>query len=140
MLLLNRVGLQKLRNFFINQWDLAGGFVPWTDCNQNGADLLTKYTPLAYEKDKVKSGDTKRWDLSLFVKALVHSKPPFVPTSNKTLVAGLKCLKETRNELCHTGNGRIESTEFDDLYKDACSALKLLGASRSDFKKVEEGT
>ncbi|KXJ06324.1 Exosome component 10 [Exaiptasia diaphana] len=137
VLLLSRVGLVKLRQFFINEWDALGGFHPWTDCNQNGTDLLTKYTPLSYEKAKVKSGDTTTWDLSLFVKALLKSKPPFVPKSKTTLVAGLECLKETRNTLCHTGSGKIELTEFTKLYTDACNALLLIGASSVEFNQVK---
>ncbi|KXJ21302.1 uncharacterized protein LOC110254334 [Exaiptasia diaphana] len=137
LLLLSRVGLEKLRQLFINEWNSAGGFVPWTDCPQNGTDLLTKFTPLPYERAKVQSGDTTTWDLSLFVKALLYSAPPFVPRSKTALFAGLKCLIDTRNTLCHTGNGKIESAEFDILYADSCKALSLVGALPSDFKKVE---
>ncbi|XP_020916937.1 uncharacterized protein LOC110254303 [Exaiptasia diaphana] len=138
VLLLSRVGLEKLRQLFINEWNSAGGFVPWTDCPQNGTDLLTKFTPLPYEKAKVQSGDTTTWDLSLFVKALLYSAPPFVPKSKTALFAGLKCLKKTRNQLCHTGSGKIESAEFAILYADVCNALFLVGASANDFKQVEK--
>ncbi|KXJ06153.1 hypothetical protein AC249_AIPGENE28061 [Exaiptasia diaphana] len=126
-----------MRGFFIKEWNSAGGFVPWTDCPQNGTDLLAKFTPQPYERKKIKSGDSTTWDLSIFIKALLYSKPPFVPKSNKALFNGLKCLIDTRNTLCHTGSGRIESTEFTKLYADACNALMLVGALQSDFKKVE---
>ncbi|XP_020907772.1 nucleotide-binding oligomerization domain-containing protein 2-like [Exaiptasia diaphana] len=138
ILLLSRVGLPKLRDFFINEWNSAGGFVPWTDCLQNGTDLLTKFTPLNYEKPKVQSGDTTTWDLSLFVKALLNSRPPFVPTTKKGLVAGLKCLKKTRNKLCHSPNGKIENSEFHNLKSSVCNSLMLIGASSKDFKKVKK--
>ncbi|KXJ06611.1 hypothetical protein AC249_AIPGENE16557 [Exaiptasia diaphana] len=140
VLLLNRVGLVKLRHFFIYQWDSCSGCLPWTDSLQNGAALLIKYTPLYYERDKVKSGDTTTWDLSLFVKTLLYSTPPLVPSYETALVDGLKYLKDTRDLLCHTQNGKIESsTRFQDLFKDACNALKLLGASKNDFTRVENG-
>ncbi|XP_028516817.1 NACHT, LRR and PYD domains-containing protein 14 [Exaiptasia diaphana] len=138
ILLLSRVGLPKLRDFFINKWNSVGGFVPWTDCIQNGTDLLTKFTPLNYEKPKVQSGDTTTWDLSLFVKALLNSRPPFVPTTKKGLVAGLKCLKETRNKLCHSPNGKIENSEFCNLKSDVGNALAQVGAKSKDFKKVKK--
>ncbi|XP_028516834.1 NLR family CARD domain-containing protein 3 isoform X3 [Exaiptasia diaphana] len=138
ILLLSRVGLPKLRDLFIKKWDSAGGFVSWKDCRQNGTDLLTKFTPLNYEKPKVQSGDTTTWDLSLFVKALLNSRPPFVPSSKKGLVAGLKCLKETRNKLCHSPNGKIENSEFCNLKSDVCNALTQVGATSKDFKKLKK--
>lgn len=139
MLLLSRVGIQKLRDFFIKEWNAAGRFVQWTDCPQNGIDLLTMFKPLTYEVKKVQSGVTSSWDLSLFVKALLSSKPPFVPKAKKALSDGLKCLKDTRNILCHTANGKIGSTEFAKLYADACNALMLLGATPNDFQEVKKG-
>ena len=140
VLLLNRVGLVKLRKLFIDEWNSLGGFVPWTDIHQNGVDLLTKYIPKpAYERPKVQSGDTTKWDISLFVKVLLNSRPPFVHIVNKALVDGLLFLKETRNNLCHSGSGKVTPAEFTPLYKDVCSALLVLGASALELKKVEDG-
>lgn len=138
--MLSRVGLENLRKLFIIEWDTIGGFDPWTDCPQNGTDLLTKFTPLPYETAKVQSGDSKTWDLSLIVKVLLNSRPPFVYIPNKALVDGLIFLKETRNKLCHTTSGKIKTAEFSRLYNEACMALMLVGASPNDFRKVEEGT
>ncbi|KAK3735092.1 hypothetical protein QZH41_011262, partial [Actinostola sp. cb2023] len=92
-------------------------------------------TANAYEKDKVKCGDTSKWDLSLFVKALLVSTPPLV--SKKSLVSALKCLKETRNKLSHTPSGKIETSEYKKLWCAACNALVSVGATSKDFKKVK---
>lgn len=138
-MLLTRVGLPKLRTFFVQQWNSLGRFATWTDCSQNGIDLLTKFTPLRYEKDKVKSGDSRLWDISLFVRILLKSKPPFVPISETALVDGLTILRETRNSLCHTVDGKVESSEFQRLYTDVCNALMLLGALPKDIEVVREG-
>ncbi|XP_020905170.1 uncharacterized protein LOC110243416, partial [Exaiptasia diaphana] len=117
----------------------SGVFVPWTDSHQNGTDLLTKYTPHPpYERPKVQSGDTTKWDISLFVKVLLNSRPPFVDMSNRALVEGLKCLRETRNSLCHTESNRITPAEFTPLYKDLFDALLVIGASTMEFKNVED--
>ncbi|KXJ07108.1 Protein NLRC5 [Exaiptasia diaphana] len=139
VLLLNRVGLVKLRKLFIDEWNSLGGFVPWTDSHQNGVDLLTKYIPRpAYEIPKVQSGDTTKWDISLFVKVLLNSRPPFVDMTNRALVDGLRYLKETRNKLCHSGSGRITPAEFTPLYNDVSNVLLLVGASPQEIQKVED--
>jgi hypothetical protein len=131
------VGNPCLRIYFKNQWNAVGGYAPWTDCAQNGADLLRKFKPLPYEKDKVQSGDTSTWDLSLIVKALLQSRPPFVSAAN--LVAALKTLKDMRNNLCHSPVPKIETTDFSKLWSDACNALSLFGAKTEDFKKAKKG-
>ncbi|XP_028517758.1 uncharacterized protein LOC110248327 [Exaiptasia diaphana] len=135
-LLLYRVGLVKLRQFFINEWNSLGDFAPWTDCPQNGADLLRKFKPLSYEIPKVRSGDSRTWDISILIRVLLSSWPPLVSESD--LVNSLKCLREIRNQICHTGSGRIESSEFTIMYDDVCSALMAFGASSKDFREVVE--
>jgi len=136
VLLLLRVGVVNLRQYFKNQWNVSG-CVPWTDCKKNGTDLLSKFKPLKYERGKVKCGDTSKWDLSLIAKALLHSTPPLV--SDAWFITALECLINTRNKLCHAPSAKIVTSEFNKLWSDACNALLLFGASSGDFKKVEEG-
>ncbi|XP_031575183.1 uncharacterized protein LOC116308823 isoform X2 [Actinia tenebrosa] len=136
-LLLLRVGNPCLRRYFKNQWNAAGKYTPWTDCAQNGADLLRMFKPLWYEKKAVTSGDTSGWDMSLLINALLHSRPPFVVAAN--LVAALKTLKEMRNNLCHSPVSRVEATEFQTSWRDGCNSLRLFGATAGDFDKVEQG-
>jgi len=136
-ILLTRVGVDRVRQCFISSWDAVGTFRPWQDQPYNGSDLLTKFKPLNYEKNKVKSGDTTQWDLSLLVKALLKSKPPFV--IDKTLVKSLNCLKGTRDTVCHTTNGKITPADFKQLWSAVCNALVVLGATSKDFKKVKQG-
>ena len=136
-LLLLRVGNPCLRLYFKNQWDAAVRYLPWTDCAQNGADLLRMFKPLPYEKNKVQSGDTSTWDLSLFAKVLLHSRPPFVTAPN--LVTALKTLTNVRNDLSHSPHPRINTPDFKKAWTDACAALSLFGAVADDFVKVNEG-
>lgn len=138
MTLLTRVGLPKIRHYFIHRWDAVRTCGTWENLPSNGNDLLTKFhfKPLSYEKDKVKSGDTALWDLSLLVKALLYSKPPFV--TDKTLVKSLKCLKETRDTVCHS-NGKITTLDFNKQWSAACNSLVVLGATKEDFKMVKQG-
>ena len=140
-LLLYRVGLPKLRILFKNEWNNVGGFAKWTDCPRNGADLATKYKYLNYEKGKVLSGNTASWDLSLFVKALLNSTPPLIPSTNIAIVNSLKSLKKTRDKvICHTSSGKIETAVFQTMLTDTCSALTNIGATQSELDKVKQGT
>jgi hypothetical protein len=131
------VGNPCLRIYFKNQWNAIGGYVPWTDCAQNGADLLRRFNPLPYEKDKVKSGDTSTWDLSLIVKALLQSRPPFVSAAN--LVAALETLRGMRNNLSHASCPKITTADFEKSWNGASNALTLFGAKTEEFKKVKKG-
>ncbi|XP_031575181.1 NACHT, LRR and PYD domains-containing protein 3-like isoform X2 [Actinia tenebrosa] len=135
-LLLLRVGNPCLRCFFKRQWNAAVKYKPWSDCAQNGADLLQMFKPLPYEKNAVRSGDTLQWDMSLLVKTLLHSRPAFVVAAN--LVAALKTLKEMRDKLCHSPIPRVEATDFQTSWRDGCNALSLFGATAGDFDKVEQ--
>ena len=104
---------------------------------RNGADLLSIFKALQYEKAKVQSGDTATWDLSLLVKALLRSKPPFV--TDPLRVAALTCLRDMRNKLCHATTPKLGTADFEKMWLDACSGLRLFGAQSQDFDQVATG-
>ncbi|XP_031571636.1 uncharacterized protein LOC116305803 [Actinia tenebrosa] len=132
LLLLLRVGTPKLRAYFIRKWDSAG-HRPWMDCPQDGADLTRIWKPkiLPYENTKVTSGDTKTWDLLLFVNILLPNEP------GKAVKRALDKLKDLRNSLCHSYDAKLTKHDFQSKWNDACNALVFFGAKSGEFKSVK---
>lgn len=135
LLLLLNVGTPKLRDYFIRKWNSAAGHRPWSDCPHDGADLTLMWKPKIhlYENDKVTSGDTSTWDLSLFVKILSPNEP------RRGMRRALDKLKDLRNSLCHSSEAKLTNRDFQGKWNDACNALILFGAMSEDFRSVKRG-
>jgi hypothetical protein len=94
------------------------------------------FKPFPHERETVKSGNTSTWGLSLIIKVLLQSSPPFV--SRPSLIKALKYLGDLRKEFGHKRDTKIENSKFEKKWNDACTALTLFGARSRDFKEIKK--
>ena len=129
----------QLRNFFKDKWDTKYPSNPWDDTGNSGQLFLFGEKNI---KDKgilhnIQNGDRSKWDgTTLFAILLFSSKNLLKTDPNaRTCIDDLRLLRNT----CygHLDSGRIDDTDYQQVFQCAKHAFALMGWSISAINVSE---
>ena len=110
-----RVVTKALREFFINVWNRVYIHDPWDDTPAIGLKLYNMERTRRWATNylqKYKNGNTKEWDCSTFIDALLYSNA-LKGELNKTEGKAVDKLRILRNSQSHISSDMMDDSKFD---------------------------
>ena len=123
---------KALREFFINVWNRLYIHDPWDDTAAIGMTLYSKeqarLRPTNIYLQNYKNGNTKEWDCSTFIDALLYSNA-LKRKLSKTEGDPVEKLRILRNSQSHLSSDMMDDSQFDSNIVEIQSCFTDLNIS-----------
>ncbi|KAG0221215.1 hypothetical protein BGW41_007108, partial [Actinomortierella wolfii] len=126
-----------LRTMFEQRWKLKYN-VEWDNTPECGQSFTSDVGSSVYktaqriQKNLLKGGDTRKWDLTIF-------KSIFTKTDlnkDKTFQAKLKTLVSIRNIIAHRSDKKITNQQYQQYWTDLKDILLFLGVTDDELDDI----
>ena len=142
--IVNDVMSKGLRDIFKQEWNsrYQKKFGAWDDTNVSGLQLYhqekkrSRPNKNAYLA-KFQLGDTSLWDCSVLFDAILYSNSIGLASLNPTVKTEVNNLREIRNEIMHSTEGKLSSKEFQKLTADVENAFISLGLCINEINRIK---
>ena len=133
-----------LRSIFKQEWNFRyqASFGAWDDTSVSGQQLFNLEKSRSRPNKNTyqtafQHGNTNHWDCSVLFDAILYSKSIGQAKLNPTIGPEVNNLRDIRNEIKHITEGKLTTTQFQNLTTRVENALVALGIPVNEIKRIK---